>query len=78
MPTYPQNHLGYFVGLIHGFNHDLGWNPLRIDTVPKAMEAGDTIAGWDQRYFTLLFPSYRSLLADRLGLRYVGSAGRTE
>jgi hypothetical protein len=62
------------LGLIHGFDHDLGYNPLRIDAVSKAIGAGDTIAGWDQRRFTPLFPSYRSLLADMLGLRYIASA----
>jgi hypothetical protein len=62
------------VGLIHGFDHDLGYNPLRIDAVSKAIGAGDTIAGWDQRHFTPLFPSYNSLLANMLGLRYIASA----
>jgi hypothetical protein len=62
------------VGLIHGFDHDLGYNPLRIEAVSEAIGAGDTIAGWDQRHFTPLFPSYRSLLADMLGLRYIASA----
>jgi hypothetical protein len=62
------------IGLIHGFDHDLGYNPLRIEAVSKAIGAGDTIAGWDQRQFTPLFPSYRSLLADMLGLRYIASA----
>jgi hypothetical protein len=62
------------LGLIHGFEHDLGYNPLRLDAVSRAIGAGDTIAGWDQRRFTPLFPSYRSLLADMLGLRYIASA----
>jgi hypothetical protein len=62
------------VGLIHGFDHDLGYNPLRIEAVSDAIGAGDTIAGWDQRHFTPLFPSYRSLLADMLSLRYIASA----
>ena len=61
------------LGLIHGFDHDLGYNPLRLDNFSKAVGAGDTIAGWDQRHFTPLFPSYRSLLADMLGLRYVAT-----
>ena len=60
-------------GLIHGFDHDLGYNPLRLDGIAKAIGAGDTIAGWDQRHFTPLFPSYRSLLADMLGLRYIAT-----
>jgi hypothetical protein len=61
------------IGLIHGFEHDLGYNPLRLEAVSRAIGAGDTIAGWDQRRFTPLFPSYRSLLADMLGLRYIAS-----
>jgi hypothetical protein len=61
-------------GLVHGFDHDLGYNPLRIDAVSKAIGAQDTIAGWDQRRFSPLFPSYRSPLADMLGLRYIASA----
>ena len=61
------------LGLIHGFDHDLGYNPLRLDGIAKAVGAGDTIAGWDQRRFTPLFPSYRSLLADMLGLRYIAT-----
>ena len=61
------------LGLIHGFDHDLGYNPLRLDGIAKAVGAGDTIAGWDQRHFTPLFPSYRSLLADMLGLRYIAT-----
>jgi hypothetical protein len=61
------------VGLIHGFDHDLGYNPLRLGAIARALGAGETIAGWDQRHFTPLFPSYRSLLADMLGLRYIAS-----
>jgi hypothetical protein len=61
------------VGLVHGFDHDLGYNPLRLGPVAEAVGAGETIAGWDQRRFTPLFPSYRSLLADLLGLRYIAT-----
>jgi hypothetical protein len=62
------------LGLIHGFDHVLGYNPLRLDVVTKGIGAGDTIAGWEQRQFTPLFPSYRSALADLLGLRYVATS----
>lgn len=61
------------LGLVHGFDHVLGYNPLRLDVVDKAVGAGDTIAGWEQRQFTPLFPSYRSLLADMLGLRFIAT-----
>jgi len=59
--------------LVHGFDHVLGYNPLRLDMVSDAVGADDTIAGWDQRRFTALFPSYRSLLADLLGLRFIAT-----
>lgn len=61
------------LGLIHNFDHLLGYNPLRIELTAKAVGAGDTIAGWEQRQFTKLFPSYRSLLADMLSLRYIAT-----
>ncbi|HXF55825.1 MAG TPA: hypothetical protein VNK52_17050 [Hyphomicrobiaceae bacterium] len=59
--------------LVHGFDHVLGYNPLRLDIVSDAVGADDTVAGWDQRRFTPLFPSYRSLLADLLGLRFIAA-----
>jgi len=62
------------LGMVHGFDHILGYNPLHLAAVTKAIGAGDTIAGWDQRIFTPLFPSYRSMLADMLGIRYIASA----
>ena len=60
-------------GMIHGIDHLLGYNPMRLDIADKAFGAGETIAGWDQRRFTPLFPSYRSRLADLLGLRYIAT-----
>jgi hypothetical protein len=62
------------VGLIHGFEHTLGYNPLRLAEFAEATGARDHIAGPDQRTFTPLFPSYYSLLADMLGLRYIVSS----
>jgi hypothetical protein len=59
--------------LVHGFDHVLGYNPLRLDVISDAVGADDTVAGWDQRRFTPLFPSYRSLLADLLGLRFIAT-----
>ncbi len=61
------------LGMVHNFDHLLGYNPLRIDVTARAVGVGDTIAGWEQRQFTRLFPSYRSLLADMLGLRYIAT-----
>jgi hypothetical protein len=60
--------------MIHGFDHTLGYNPLRLAEVSDATGARDYIAGPDQRVFSPLFPSYRSLLADMLGLRYIVSS----
>jgi hypothetical protein len=62
------------VGLVHGFEHTLGYNPLRLAEFAEATGARDHIAGPDQRIFTPLFPSYYSLLADMLGLRYIVSS----
>jgi hypothetical protein len=61
-------------GLVHGFEHTLGYNPLRLAEFAEAVGAGDHVAGPDQRMFTPLFPSYRSLLADMLGLRFILSS----
>ena len=61
------------VSLVHGFEQILGYNPLRLEDVTKAVGAGDNSADWHQRQFTPLFPSYRSLLADMLGVRYIVS-----
>lgn len=60
-------------GMVHGFDHTLGYNPLRLADFSDAVGTRDTIAGPDQRKFTPLFPSYRCRLANLLGLRYIAS-----
>ncbi len=60
-------------GLVHQIENTLGYNPLRLDDYSLATGAQDQAAGWDQRKFSALFPSYKSLLADMLGLRLVVS-----
>lgn len=60
-------------GLVHGFDHTLGYNPLRLKLYSDATGAEDHIALPDQRRFSPLFPSYRSPLADLLGLRLIAS-----
>ena len=45
-------------GMVHGFDHTLGYNPLRLADFSDAVGTRDTIAGPDQRKFTPLFPSY--------------------
>lgn len=59
--------------LVHGFDHVLGYNPLRLHDYVEAVGAEDTIAVPEQRRFTRLFPGYDSLLARLVGLRYVAS-----
>lgn len=60
--------------LVHGLDHTLGYNPLRIGLVARTIGARDYIAGPDQRHFTPLFPSYDSKLANLLGLRLIASS----
>jgi hypothetical protein len=60
--------------LVHGLDHTLGYNPLRIGLVARTLGARDYIAGPDQRHFTPLFPSYHSTLANLLGLRLIASS----
>jgi hypothetical protein len=61
------------IGLVHGFEHVFGHNPLRLKWFYDATRVGDTIAGPDQRRFSPLFPSYRSALADLFGLRLIAT-----
>ncbi len=61
------------IGLIHDFDHDLGYNPLRLSEIADTIGADETVAEARQRHFTPLFPSYRSLMADMLGLRYIAA-----
>ncbi|WP_439496685.1 hypothetical protein [Bosea sp. (in: a-proteobacteria)] len=60
-------------GMVHGFDHTLGYNPLRLADFSDAVGTRDSIAGPDQRKFTPLFPSYRCRMADLLGLRYIAT-----
>jgi hypothetical protein len=57
--------------MVHGFDHTLGYNPLRLADFTRAVGAEDSIIGPNQRRFTPLFPSYRCRLANLLGLRYI-------
>jgi hypothetical protein len=59
--------------LVHGLDHDLGYNPIRLKTVEDATGAGDHLALPEQRVFSKLYPAYRSPLSDMLGLRYVAT-----
>jgi hypothetical protein len=57
--------------LVHRLHNTLGYNPVRLALYAEATGAGDHAALPEQRTFSPLFPSYRSTLADMLGLRYV-------
>ncbi len=61
-------------GLVHGFDHDLGFNPVRLKLFADATGAGDQIAVPDQRRFSPLYARFRSPLADLLGVRLVLSS----
>ncbi len=58
-------------GLVHGFDHDLGFNPVRLKLFVDATGAGDQIAIPEQRRFSPLYAGFRSPLADLLGVRLV-------
>jgi hypothetical protein len=59
--------------MVHNFDHLFGYNPLRLANVDYVLGGADTLAEPRQRAFTPLFPSYRSMMADLLGLRYIAS-----
>ncbi len=59
------------LGLVHGFENTLGYNPLRLKHYVTATGAGDQVAGVDQHNFAPLFPSYRSPFANLMGLRFI-------
>jgi hypothetical protein len=60
------------VSMIQKLDNTLGYNPLRLKIYEDATGARDHVALPGQRNFTApLFPSYRSLLADMLGLRWI-------
>lgn len=59
--------------MVHGFDHTLGYNPLRLAEFSEAVGTRDGIASPVDRKFTPLFPSYHSRLSNLLGLRYIAS-----
>jgi len=59
--------------LVHGLDHDLGYNPIRLKIFEDTTGAGDHLALPEQREFSKLYPKYRSPLSDMLGLRYVAT-----
>jgi hypothetical protein len=59
--------------LTHRLENTLGYNPLRLGLYSAATGAIDHVGLPEQREFSPLFPSYRSTLADLLGLRYIAT-----
>jgi hypothetical protein len=59
--------------LVHRLHNVLGYNPVRLGVYSAATGAEDHVALPEQRVFSLLFPSYRSTLADLLGLRFIAT-----
>jgi hypothetical protein len=57
--------------LTHRLENTLGYNPLRLALYSQATGAEDHVGLPDQRKFAPLFPSYRSTLANLLGLRFI-------
>ncbi len=61
------------IGLIHDFDHLFGHNPLRLLDFERATAAPDTVAGADQRPFPPLMSSYRSVLENLFGVRFIAT-----
>ena len=64
--------------LTHGLENTLGYNPMRLGLYSAATGAEDTVSLPDQRKFSPLFPSYRSTLANLLGLRFIATGAPIE
>jgi hypothetical protein len=60
-------------GLVHGFDMDLGYNPIRLTTFIDVTHANDHVAIPEQRVFSPAFPSYRSPMANLFGLRWIAT-----
>jgi hypothetical protein len=65
-------------GLTHGLENTLGYNPVRLGLYSAAVGAEDHVGLPDQRKFSALFPSYRSTLANLLGLRFIATGAPIE
>ena len=60
--------------MTHRLENTLGYNPIRLGLYSQATGAGDTAGLPEQRTFSTLLPSYKSQLADLLGLRYIATS----
>jgi hypothetical protein len=59
--------------LSQGFDQDLGYNPLRLSLFQRFTNAEDIAGLPEQRLFSKAFPSYRSIAADLMGLRWIAT-----
>jgi hypothetical protein len=59
--------------LSHSLEQILGYNPVRLEIYTEATGAQDTAGLPEQRTFSPLFWSYRSTMADLLGLRFIAT-----
>ncbi|MFO1115307.1 MAG: hypothetical protein U1E28_06470 [Beijerinckiaceae bacterium] len=59
--------------LVHGFDQNLGYNPLRLSLFQRFTNADDLAGLPEQRRFSKAFPSYRSIAADLTGLRWIAT-----
>jgi hypothetical protein len=64
--------------LVQGFENVFGYNPLRLGDFNAATGSPDTISAPDQRRFTPIFPSYKSLFANMFCLRYIATGAPIE
>ncbi len=60
-------------GLTHGFDMDLGYNPIRLTLFVDVTHANDHVALPEQRVFSPAFPSYKSPMANLIGLRWIAT-----
>jgi hypothetical protein len=61
------------MGLVQGFDHDLGFNPIRLKLFTDATNAQDQVSVPEERTFSPLYAHFRSPLADLLGVRLIVS-----
>lgn len=59
--------------LSQDFDQDLGYNPLRLSLFQRFTNAEDLAGLPEQRLFSKAFPSYRSIAADLMGLRWIAT-----
>ena len=62
------------VSMTRRWDHDLGYNPLRLAWFTRATGAGDHLALAGQRQWAPAWPSYRGLFSDLIGLRWIVTA----